>query len=281
VSDASPITINSAADVYGPDFFAHVNATAERSASRVLPLVMEALAPRSVVDVGCGTGAWLAEAARLGVDDYLGVDGYTPGESLRIPVTRFLLQDLTEPVRLDRRFDLVLCLEVAEHLPPTAADTLVGSLARLGSAVLFSAAVPHQGGSNHLNEQWLEYWAERFRAHGLLPVDAIRPSVWDDGEVAWWYRQNALLFCGQKLIAQTPALREARCATRDHQLSVVHPDLYSWMVRQRDRLAHETVGARSLGELLGMLPRAVADTWVRRRYRQSSRGVASKVSSER
>ncbi|HEX8075983.1 MAG TPA: class I SAM-dependent methyltransferase, partial [Thermoleophilaceae bacterium] len=127
---------------YGPDFFSRIEPSARDSAARVLPPLLEALAPSSIVDVGCGSGAWLAEAERLGVDDYLGIDGHTPTESLRIPPERFLLHDLTEPLRLERRFDLVMCLEVAEHLPPEAADVIVESLSRLGPALLFSAALP-------------------------------------------------------------------------------------------------------------------------------------------
>src|SRR5829696_3234352 len=200
VRDTGALPTGSATDGYGQDFFAHLDATAERSASRILPLITQVLAPRSVVDVGCGSGAWLAQAALLRVDDFLGIDGHTPRESLRIPTERFVLRDLSEPLRLDRRFDLVLCLEVAEHLPASAATTLLDSVARLGDAVLFSAAVPRQSGTGHLNEQWPEYWADRFAAHALLPVDLVRPHVWRDAEVAWWYRQNALLFCSPQLI---------------------------------------------------------------------------------
>jgi SAM-dependent methyltransferase len=249
---------------YGVEFFARVDASAESSARGILPLVFDLVRPRSVVDVGCGSGVWLAEAARLGVEDYLGIDGYTPPASLHIPAERFLLQDLTAPVTLDRQFDLVLCLEVAEHLPPAAADVLVDTLASFGSAVLFSAAAPNQGGDHHMNEQWPDYWAERFARRGLEPVDAVRPAIWDDDEIAWWYRQNTLLFCTPPVIAQSDALREALLATRRHQLSVVHPVLHLWMTHQRDVLARELKRERGVRELAGML-RAAGGTAIRRR----------------
>jgi SAM-dependent methyltransferase len=256
--------------LYGPEFFAEVDTTAEGSAQRILPLVVDPLAPRSVVDVGCGSGAWLVEAARLGIDDYLGVDGYTPTGSLRIPAERFLIHDLTVPLDLERRFDLVVCLEVAEHLPHTAADVLVESLARLGPAVLFSAAVPHQSGDNHVNEQWPEYWAQRFEANGFTVVDAIRPLIWRDPGVAWWYRQNTLLFCEAELIDRVPLLREARRATRDQQLSMVHPELHSWMARQRDELERELARQPSLREVLNMLPSSAANALKQRGRRPAS-----------
>jgi SAM-dependent methyltransferase len=260
---------------YGPDFFAKHHAGAERSAQRVLPHVVELLDPRSVVDVGCGSGAWLAEAARLGVEDYLGVDGFTPDASLAIPRERFATHDLTAPLRLDRRFDLALCLEVGEHLPERAADVLVESLAGLAPAVLFSAAVPGQGGDNHVNESWPDYWVERFAARGYIAVDAIRPLVWGADEVAWWYRQNLLLMCERELVAGSRALREAHEATRPGQLAVVHPHLYlsrtaerDRLREERDRLAAELERPRALREALGELPRA-AGAAVRRRARRS------------
>jgi SAM-dependent methyltransferase len=255
---------------YGADFFAHLEWSAESSAPRVMPVIVELLAPRSIVDVGCGLGTWLAAGAELGIDDYLGVDVHAPEPELQIPVERFARHDLSSPLRLDRRFDLVIALEVAEHLAPEAAEMFVDSLVGLGPAVLFSAAVPHQSGEEHLNERWPQYWVERFAARGLVAVDAIRPRIWDDDAVSWWYRQNTLLFCEPELIDRTPALRSARAATRERQLDLVHPLLYRWMVHQRDLLAEEVARRPALRELLRMLPRAGADA-ARRRLRRDPR----------
>jgi hypothetical protein len=141
---------------------------------------------------------------------------------------------------------------------------LVDSLARHGRAVLFSAAVPNQGGDHHLNEQWPGYWAQRFAAHGLAVVDAIRPTVWDDDSIAWWYRQNTLLFCDDELIDSIAALREARRVTRDGQLAVVHPILHSWMAHQRDALAHDASRTPSFREAAGVLPRSASSALKRR-----------------
>lgn len=257
--------------LYGPSFFAGVDATARDAAEAVLPLVLDLLAPRSLVDVGCGPGTWLAEAERLGVQDYLGIDGYTPAEALRIAPERFRVHDLTTPLRLDRRFDLAICLEVAEHLEAAAADVLVESLVALAPAVLFSAAVPQQGGDHHVNEQWPDYWVERFAAHGLVAIDAIRPVVWDREEVPWWYRQNILLFCAPDQVERSPKLRAWRDSTRSRQLAVVHPVLHSWLVHQRDVLAEEVARQPSLREVLAMLRPAVGAA-VRRRL---GKGAAS------
>jgi hypothetical protein len=100
-------------------------------------------------------------------------------------------------------------------------------------------------------------------------VDAIRPGVWNDDEVAWWYRQNLLLFCEPDLIERLPALRDARRGTRDGQLSVVHPVLHLWMTHQRDLLAEEVARDRSLREVVDMLWPA-ASRAVRRRLGRTS-----------
>src|SRR5205085_11975533 len=119
---------------------------------------------------------------------------------------RFRAIDLREPFELPRTFDLAVSLEVAEHLPASSASAFVESLTRLAPAVLFSAAVPHQGGWNHLNEQWPQYWAEIFARHGFFPVDCLRERFWDRPNVRWWYAQNMVLYLadGHPLWRQYP-----------------------------------------------------------------------------
>jgi SAM-dependent methyltransferase len=212
---------------YPPDYHRALADGARRSAEVIVPLVRRLVAVESVVDVGCGLGGWLAEFQRLGAEDILGIDGdgIDPRELL-IPPERFLRRDLTRPVELDRTFDLAVSLEVAEHLPAECADSFVASLTRLAPVVLFSAAVPFQGGLHHLNEQWPEYWAERFRSHGFAAIDAIRPAVWQDDRVEWWYAQNILLFARDEALTSQPALREAWERTGPRVLPLVHPRNY-------------------------------------------------------
>jgi hypothetical protein len=165
------------------------------SARVVLPLVTGLVRPASAVDVGCLFGAWAAVARELGVRDLAAVDGgYVDRAELLVPEHRFIAHDLARPLRLGRRFDLALCLEVAHYLPQARAAGLVADLCALAPVVLFSAAIPRQGGLGHVNEQWPAYWAKRFVAHGYAPVDCVRDEVWDDPRVAPWYAQNALLF---------------------------------------------------------------------------------------
>jgi SAM-dependent methyltransferase len=188
-----------------------------------MPIVFELCHPRSAIDVGCLFGAWAAECRRLGVDQVVAVDGdYISVSDLLIPSDAFVAHDLSRPLGLERKFDLAISLEVAHYLPETRAGGFVADLCELAPLVLFSAAIPHQGGAGHVNEQWPGWWAQRFAEHGYTPVDCVRDAVWDDPRVATWYAQNTLLFAAPG--AQTPELADhpgfGRCPAR------VHPTVY-------------------------------------------------------
>jgi len=224
---------------------------ARDSARLVLPLVIELLQPTSVVDVGCGIGAWVGVLDELGIKDYLGIDGpWMRSERLSFDRSRFLEADVAEGIVLDRRFDLVLCLEVAEHIDADSAHQFIENLTSLGPVVLFSAAVPHQGGCGHVNEQWPEYWVNRFDARGFEVIDCIRPQVWNNEQVSWWYAQNTLLFAQPETIASNPRLEDWRKRTNRNQLALVHP-------RKLEAIAeaarHRPLKAARLRRLLSIL----------------------------
>src|SRR6267142_2976236 len=148
------------AEYYTKQFYEEHRDGAKRSAEVIAPLVLELLHPRSIVDIGCGDGNWLAVFCKLGVQDVLGIDGdYVERNLLQIPQNSFRSIDLSQPFNLGRTFDLAISLEGAEHLPAACAESFVKSLTRLAPFVLFSAAIPSQGGENHLNEQWPDVWA--------------------------------------------------------------------------------------------------------------------------
>lgn len=198
------------------------------SAREVVPLLLGLVHPSSVVDVGCGVGTWLRAFMDSGIRDAVGVDGdYAKSSGLVIPDSSFEPADLTKPLDMGRRFDLAISLEVGEHLPASAAGGLVDSLIRLAPVVAFSAAIPFQGGTNHINEQWQGYWAGLFRARGYVAVDAVRPAIWNNDRIEAFYRQNILLYVDQGRLASYPALASARERTSDDMLSVIHPKVFS------------------------------------------------------
>lgn len=193
-----------------------------RSAEVIVPLVIELLAPSSVVDFGCGTAGWLSVFERHGASVF-GLEGGSP-EPSQLQIDPSLLQraNLEIPIDLGRTFDLAVTVEVAEHLPAASADTFVESLTRHADAVLFSAAVPGQGGIHHINEQWPPYWAERFTAHAFECFDVLRSRIWEDDRVVWWYRQNLMIYARGHA---AEALR-ARGFSAGEPLRLVHPELY-------------------------------------------------------
>jgi SAM-dependent methyltransferase len=180
---------------YQSDFFDFVDRSSSRSAAAFLPKLDSIVNVESVLDVGCGRGVWLAAWKRLGKRDVVGVDGdYVDTNKLHVDKAEFQPRDISLPFDLGRKFGLVECLEVAEHVPESRAETLIDNLTRHGELVLFSAATPGQGGEHHINEQPLAYWLAKFRRRGYAAFDVIRPLVRDISQIEPWYRFNALMF---------------------------------------------------------------------------------------
>ena len=181
--------------VYNSDFYDYIDDGSRASARAVAPLMLAEMRIDSLLDVGAGHGAWAAEWLAAGVAEVIAVDGaYVAMDRLAIPATRFRSHDLSTPLDLGRRFDLVESLEVAEHLPSDKAGMFVDTLTRHGDVVLFSAAVPHQGGEHHVNEQPPEYWRRHFAARGYDAFDWLRCRIADQAQVKPWYRFNTFIY---------------------------------------------------------------------------------------
>lgn len=211
--------LRESATYFDTAYFSWQGDRAERSARVLVPLVIDRFHPSSVVDVGCGSASWLKVFRDSGVADVVGIDGpYVQPESLRIAPELFIGHDLAEPLRLDRVFDLAISLEVAHYVPEERAAGLVESICSLAPAVLFGAAVPHQGGGPGLNRQWPSWWAELFARQGFRAEDWMRPLVWENERVDWWYAQNTILYLSDEMPAEPVR-------------SLVHPDLFEEVAR--------------------------------------------------
>lgn len=210
---------------YSSKYYEGIQSDSAPSAREVVRLIMELVQPRSVVDVGCGSGAWTRAFKEAGVEKVLGIDGYyVKDEQLLIDPRDFRRADLTQPLQLSDRYDLAVSLEVAEHLPPQRAASFVSDLARLSGVILFSAAVPGQGGTHHINEQWPTYWANHFEVNGYTVFDVVRPRIWNNPQVKWWFRQNILLFLRREEI---PRFAWAANYLRTNApMDIVHPEAY-------------------------------------------------------
>jgi SAM-dependent methyltransferase len=206
-------------EIYSKEFFDGQADGSARSAATVVPRVLSILPAKSVVDVGCGVGTWAAEFLARGVPDVWGVDGdYVDRARLRISPDRFIARDLMKPLQIGRTFDLAVCLEVGEHLPASRARGLVSDLTSLAPCVLFSAAVPHGGGTGHVNEQYIPYWVKLFDEFNYQGIDPIRPWILGDDTVEWFYQQNIVMF----VAPQHPLL--AKGFPRPQ--TIIHQDLY-------------------------------------------------------
>lgn len=181
--------------VYDEEFFDLQARFSLESARGMVPFILSVLKPKSVVDVGSGVGAWGSAFLENGVDSVTCLDGdYVNRDKLLVPLESFKPVDLNTASDIGN-YDLACCLEVAEHLEERNAENFVKLLVSSAPVIVFSAAIPGQGGLDHVNEQWQTYWIKKFEAHGYLTRDWLRPLIWDESNIGAIYRQNVLLFC--------------------------------------------------------------------------------------
>jgi SAM-dependent methyltransferase len=221
-------------NTYPMDFYSDRDEQTYKSAEIVISYIMNWLKPQTVVDIGCNVGTWLRIFKKYGCHSVLGVDtAAVPEQYLEIDNSEFLAHDLETRLLIDKKFNLAISLEVAEHLDAQYADIFVESLTRLSPIILFSAAIPNQGGINHINEQWQDYWKEKFQRHNYLCIDKIRRDIWNNSNVYYWYRQNILLYVEENYF-HTSNLFNQEDLARD-MISVVHPETYNLKCESVDK----------------------------------------------
>lgn len=163
----------------------------------IVPELVKLLKPKNVVDFGCGIGTFLYCFKQAGIKEVLGLDGSWVNKELLykyLTPQEFKECNLEEKIKLRKKFDLVISLEVAEHLSEKSADIFIQNLIAAGEMIVFAAAIPYQEGQNHINEQWLDYWEEKFLEYNYEMHDILRPIFWDNSKIFWWYKQNMVLF---------------------------------------------------------------------------------------
>lgn len=208
-----------------------------KSAEIIVPVINELIKPKSVVDLGCGSGSFLYAFKQNGVKQVLGLDGKWANLSLikkYLNEEEFAYVDLEQFSVEGRRFDLAINLEVAEHLSAASADQHVENLTKLSDIILFSAAIPFQGGQNHINEQWPSYWADKFRKHDYLFLDLLRPIFWGNELVEYWYQQNIFLVVKKGYCLDAGILNKFR--NSNVVMDCVHPAVYNQKVDTIQRI---------------------------------------------
>lgn len=215
---------------YDSGFYESINKPAFNSALEMVPEIVNIFKPSSVLDFGSGTGSWLKVFLANGVQDVTGIDGpWVPKENLQISEDKFIRHDLTKRIDLNRSFDLAISLEVAEHIDAKFADIFVDQLVRHSEIIVFSAAIPYQGGTSHLNEQWPEYWAKKFISKRYVVLDLLRPKFWNNPKVDFWYKQNVLVFIKENQFVKFPHLEKYKIEEKDfsYELNRIHPEYYT------------------------------------------------------
>jgi SAM-dependent methyltransferase len=212
-------------EVYSKKFYEQHAGGSLESARVTVPILLRYFCIKSVIDIGCGVGTWLRAFQENGISDIAGVDGpHIDKATLMIEEDAFTAADLRSEFHVPRRFDLAVSLEVAEHLPEDNSAGFVRRLTDAAPIVLFSAAIPGQPGTGHINMQWQDYWRAIFSSFGYVALDIIRPVVWGSKDVYFWYQQNTIVYCANETIA---ARADLLSFSDRISLNIVHPLLYN------------------------------------------------------
>lgn len=206
---------------YDRDFYGTEKEYSRNSADILIPYILERLQCKTVVDFGCGVGECLNAVKNVegGAERVMGLDGEWVREHLEIEEREFYSCDLTKEIDLKEKYDLAISLEVAEHLPEKSARTYIANLVRHADIILFSAAIPHQGGTYHVNEQYPSYWKNIFEEFGFSICDCIRNYFWNDERISGYYRQNMFLYCKSNLYDEIS--KKFECGKQ--LVDVIHP----------------------------------------------------------
>jgi SAM-dependent methyltransferase len=229
--------------LYDEEFYSNRRGRVTSSAEAIMGVVFDLCSIESIIDFGCGTGTWINTAQSFGAKRVLGIEGHWLEEKyLDNPYLEILRYDLSRPINIKETFDLAISLEVAEHLPADRAETFVEDICRTSKKVLFGAAIPNQGGVGHLNEQWQSYWATLFLNLDYKAFDVIRPKIWSNPEIPFWYRQNTVLYIHQDELDKNNQIFSSSQATKPTDLNIVHPQLYDKNLQSH--LAHQLENLR-------------------------------------
>jgi len=192
----------------------------------MIPEIIRLFDPKSIVDIGCWIGTFLHCCKESWITNILWIDGSWVDKELLskyLSTHEFIEWDLGKRIQLEKKYDLVLSLEVAEHIHRDSADIFVSNLVSVWEIIIFSAAIPWQWGQNHINEQWSSYWENKFSQHNYIMHDVLKPLFWNNPKIDWWYKQNIVLYTPRWYILPD------ELSQKNHLKNVIHPEQFSYM----------------------------------------------------
>lgn len=209
--------------MYSREYYSNHDQGSYDSAITILSRLSAYVNPQSVIDIGCGSGTWCKAAMNVWGIVALGIDQHSYEDcNMHIPESQYLQNDIRSRVH-GYHADLVICVEVIEHIDEEYEDTVLDNICAMSNTILFSGALPFQGGTGHVNEKPYSYWVEKFNRRGFYLDERIRHDIWDDARVAIWYRNNIML-----LHKNTNKNRMM------HQhLDIIHPHMLERILRKR------------------------------------------------
>jgi cyclopropane fatty-acyl-phospholipid synthase-like methyltransferase len=249
---------------YDKNYYKERHHWTQNSVLAITSLIFQKYKPNSVLDLGCANGSWLSTILKeYQIDDICGVDGHCIEiDSLLIPKSKFKRHNLEKVYLPNRKFDLVVSMEVAEHLDSKFADNFVTSLTNAGDLIVFSAAIPLQGGTNHYNEQQQSYWKKKFQQKGFASIDYIRPKIWELDNVRTDYKQNTFLYINEtKLEDFNSPLSKFKINQNQNITDIVHPELF-----QRRLKVESDLNVIGLKKVLRALPRLILNALSKKIY---------------
>lgn len=189
--------------IYSDEFYINQVGKAYHSARAYFELINLIFLPRSIVDVGCGRGAWLQafsdwypDGDRSCIPMY-GVDGpWNSKDKLLLKSAEYITADLNKlgSLGLKLKVDILISVETAEHIYAKSTESFIETLCQMSDIIIFSGAFKDQGGLYHFNERLHSDWANHFLSNNFSVYDFFRPSLWGRDDVSYWYQQNVFLY---------------------------------------------------------------------------------------
>ena len=200
------------------------------SALQILKYITSFIDIKSVIDFGCGMGTWCKAIEDLGISNILGIDQHIyDSKYMLIPEKNYMRYDLRKELLFSHKVDIAISVEVAEHIEEEYSERFIHNLCMCSDLILFSAALPFQGGTGHVNEKSCTFWANIFNKFKYKPIDCIRPHFWNNKQIEVWYRNNCILYAEKKLYQKLLN----SITIEQYPLDIVNPAMLERILKKR------------------------------------------------